>query len=342
MAGLHVPAARPRGDAVRPARGRAARRPTRRARARRCSWARAGSCSSRTGSRRRRRPRTRSPTSIAANVEHPSNELLLGAPGTMLAARAMHARTGEERFAELWRASARTLLARQDADGLWTQDLYGRQRRHIGAAHGFAGNVLRAVRRARVARRRRRCRGSRRRHGARARARRRRPARTGRRSRTATRLTRRRACSGATAPPASSRRWPRVAPGDDASRRAAGRRRRARLAGPVRSRATPASVTARPATASRSSRCCSAPATSAGSRRARAFATHALEQVDRFRAARAAAATRSSPATSARRCSRRMPGGRRRVPRPRRLVGAQPESQPLRLLLRFVMGSSAR
>ncbi len=80
--------------------------------------------------------------SIAANVGHPSNELLLGAPGTMLAARAMHARTGEERFAELWRASARTLLARQDSDGLWTQDLYGRRRRHIGAAHGFAGNVL--------------------------------------------------------------------------------------------------------------------------------------------------------------------------------------------------------
>jgi Lanthionine synthetase C-like protein len=79
---------------------------------------------------------------IAGHVEHPSNELLLGAPGTMLAARAMHARTGEERFAELWRASARTLLARQDADGMWTQELYGRRERHIGAGHGFAGDVL--------------------------------------------------------------------------------------------------------------------------------------------------------------------------------------------------------
>jgi hypothetical protein len=78
---------------------------------------------------------------IAANVEHPSNELLLGAPGTMLAARAMYERTGEERFAELWRASARTLLARQEEDGLWTQDLYGSRRRFLGAAHGFAGNV---------------------------------------------------------------------------------------------------------------------------------------------------------------------------------------------------------
>jgi hypothetical protein len=60
----------------------------------------------------------------------------------MLAARAMHARTGEERFAELWRASARTLLARQEADGLWTQDLYGDRLRYVGAAHGFAGNAL--------------------------------------------------------------------------------------------------------------------------------------------------------------------------------------------------------
>jgi Lanthionine synthetase C-like protein len=78
---------------------------------------------------------------IAANVEHPSNELLLGAPGTMLAARAMHARTAEERFAELWLASAGALLARQEADGLWTQDLYGSRHRHLGAGHGFAGCV---------------------------------------------------------------------------------------------------------------------------------------------------------------------------------------------------------
>ncbi len=79
---------------------------------------------------------------IASNIAHPSNELLLGAPGTMLAARAMHGRTGEERFAELWRQSARTLLARQEADGLWTQDLYDQELRYVGAGHGFAGNVL--------------------------------------------------------------------------------------------------------------------------------------------------------------------------------------------------------
>jgi len=78
---------------------------------------------------------------IAAHAEHPSNELLLGAPGTMLAARPMYARTGEERFAALWRASARTLLARREADGLWTQELYGSRPRYVGAGHGFAGAV---------------------------------------------------------------------------------------------------------------------------------------------------------------------------------------------------------
>jgi lantibiotic modifying enzyme len=85
--------------------------------------------------------RERLADAVAANVEHPSNEVLLGAPGTMLAARAMYARTREERFAELWRESARVLLARLEPDGLWTQDLYGDRVRYIGAAHGFAGNM---------------------------------------------------------------------------------------------------------------------------------------------------------------------------------------------------------
>jgi lantibiotic modifying enzyme len=85
--------------------------------------------------------RERLADAIASNVHHPSNELLIGAPGTMLAARVMYERTREDRFAELWRTSARVLLARMEPDGLWTQDLYGERLRYIGAAHGFAGNV---------------------------------------------------------------------------------------------------------------------------------------------------------------------------------------------------------
>ena len=79
---------------------------------------------------------------IAANVAHPANELLYGAPGTMLAARAMYARTGEERFAELWRASARELLARQEAGRPVDAGPLRQAQRLIGAAHGFAGNIL--------------------------------------------------------------------------------------------------------------------------------------------------------------------------------------------------------
>jgi lantibiotic modifying enzyme len=59
----------------------------------------------------------------------------------MLAASVMLDRTGEPRFAELWRDSAERLLAVRDADGAWTQDLYGETRRFLGAAHGFAGNA---------------------------------------------------------------------------------------------------------------------------------------------------------------------------------------------------------
>ncbi len=88
--------------------------------------------------------------SIAANVEHPSRELLWGAPGTMHAALAMHEWTGEERWAELFRTSAKAL---EDAliDGpegcrLWDQDLYGQRATYLGAGHGFAGNAGAIVR----------------------------------------------------------------------------------------------------------------------------------------------------------------------------------------------------
>lgn len=77
---------------------------------------------------------------VAANTDNPTNELMWGAPGTLLAASAMLARTGEPRWAELWRAGAQRLWALWD--GVWTQDLYGRRQGYLGPAHGFAGNVL--------------------------------------------------------------------------------------------------------------------------------------------------------------------------------------------------------
>jgi hypothetical protein len=83
--------------------------------------------------------------SISANERHPSRELLWGAPGTMHAALAMHEWTGEARWAELFRLSAKaleqTLIGGPGGCRIWDQDMYGRRSTYLGAGHGFAGNA---------------------------------------------------------------------------------------------------------------------------------------------------------------------------------------------------------
>jgi len=73
---------------------------------------------------------------VVQNERNPTWELMWGSPGTMLVAR-------EAGFQADWEHSAQLLVAEWDAaaDGIWTQDLYGRTRQFIGPAHGFAGNV---------------------------------------------------------------------------------------------------------------------------------------------------------------------------------------------------------
>jgi Lanthionine synthetase C-like protein len=78
---------------------------------------------------------------VRENVDNETDELMWGSPGTMLAAQSMHGWTGEERWAEARRESADALLARRESDGLWTQRLYGNERRFLGPAHGLVGNV---------------------------------------------------------------------------------------------------------------------------------------------------------------------------------------------------------
>src|SRR5205085_10538278 len=63
---------------------------------------------------------------------------------TLLVAEAMLAWTGEPRWSEAWDACAERVLAAQDDDRLWTQDLYGRTMRFLGPAHGYVG-VVRAL-----------------------------------------------------------------------------------------------------------------------------------------------------------------------------------------------------
>ena len=89
--------------------------------------------------------------SVANNASHPSLEMLWGSPSTMHAALTMHEWTGEARWAELFRADADALshsfLPAPDAPcRIWTQDLYGRKVKYIGAGHGFAGNASALIR----------------------------------------------------------------------------------------------------------------------------------------------------------------------------------------------------
>ena len=81
---------------------------------------------------------------IAANIDHPSRELMWGAPGTLLAALFLHERSGEARWAVLFRQTAASLWSQLEwspefACSYWTQDLYGQRSTYLGAAHGFVG-----------------------------------------------------------------------------------------------------------------------------------------------------------------------------------------------------------
>ncbi len=71
---------------------------------------------------------------VHANVDHESEELFWGAPGTLVAAAAMG-------WDDLARETADALAARRGADGLWTQRLYGNSFQSLGAPHGLVGNV---------------------------------------------------------------------------------------------------------------------------------------------------------------------------------------------------------
>jgi lanthionine synthetase-like protein len=90
-------------------------------------------------------------TVVQGNVHNPTLEALWGAPGSALAAVFAHELGGEERWRAAYLENVRALQDtwREHAgDGcaLWQQDLYGKQRRLLGAAHGFAGNVFTLLR----------------------------------------------------------------------------------------------------------------------------------------------------------------------------------------------------
>jgi hypothetical protein len=76
----------------------------------------------------------------------PSLEPMEGHPGYMLLAAQLHAKTGEERWAEIWSAGAERLFAEwryhDDLDAwLWAQRLGGADVPYLGAAHGLVANA---------------------------------------------------------------------------------------------------------------------------------------------------------------------------------------------------------
>jgi hypothetical protein len=78
---------------------------------------------------------------VLANLEDEWNELLWGAAGSLLMAEAMLAWTGEPRWDEAWNLLADRVEAERDAEGLWTQHFGSHEARYLGVAHGFAGNA---------------------------------------------------------------------------------------------------------------------------------------------------------------------------------------------------------
>lgn len=84
---------------------------------------------------------------ISGNLAHPARELMWGSPGTMLAALFLHQRTGETRWAELFRATAaklwsQLLWSQEFGCHYWTQNLYGKESTYIDAVHGFVATAV--------------------------------------------------------------------------------------------------------------------------------------------------------------------------------------------------------
>jgi hypothetical protein len=78
---------------------------------------------------------------VRANVDNEAEEIMWGSPGTLVAARLMLEWAGEGRWREAAGETAEALWARRDADGLWTQRLYGHETRSLTPPHGLVGNV---------------------------------------------------------------------------------------------------------------------------------------------------------------------------------------------------------
>lgn len=88
---------------------------------------------------------------IEGHLDHPARELMWGSPGTLLAALFLHERSGDERWAELFRRTAARLWSQLEWSEEhqcqhWTQDLYGRRSDYLDAVHGFVATASPLIR----------------------------------------------------------------------------------------------------------------------------------------------------------------------------------------------------
>ena len=78
---------------------------------------------------------------VRENVNNRAEEVFWGAPGSLIAAHAMYRWTNDERWRSAWGELAQALLARRGDDGLWPQRLYGQEFSSLTPPHGLVGNV---------------------------------------------------------------------------------------------------------------------------------------------------------------------------------------------------------
>ena len=78
---------------------------------------------------------------VRENVDNEADEIMWGAPGSLVAGRLMLGWTRDPRWRAAWDESADAVLARRDSDGQWTQRLHGHATRYLGPVHGLVGNV---------------------------------------------------------------------------------------------------------------------------------------------------------------------------------------------------------
>jgi hypothetical protein len=71
---------------------------------------------------------------LAANVDNEAEEVFWGVPGSLIAAKAI----GDD---STWNSLSAALLSRRDENGLWTQRLYGQEYQSLTPPHGLAGIV---------------------------------------------------------------------------------------------------------------------------------------------------------------------------------------------------------